>query len=36
MTQGNEKLLVESSSRRLDDEEVLSLAGFDDKAEELG
>jgi FO synthase len=30
MTQGNEKLLVESSSRRLDDEEVLSLAGFDD------
>lgn len=30
MTQGNEKLLVESSSRRLDDEEVLSLARFDD------
>ena len=30
MTQRNEKLLVESSSRRLDDEEVLSLAGFDD------
>ncbi len=30
MTQGNEKLLVESSSRRLDDEEILSLAGFDD------
>jgi len=30
MTQGNEKLLVESSSRRLEDEEVLSLAGFDD------
>jgi FO synthase len=30
MTQGNEKLLVESSSRRLDDEEALSLAGFDD------
>jgi FO synthase len=30
MTQGNEKLLVESSSRRLDDEEVLSLADFDD------
>lgn len=30
MTQGNEKLLVESSSRRLDDKEVLSLAGFDD------
>ena len=30
MTEGNEKLLVESSSRRLDDEEVLSLAGFDD------
>ncbi|MBT3866914.1 MAG: 5-amino-6-(D-ribitylamino)uracil--L-tyrosine 4-hydroxyphenyl transferase CofH [Gammaproteobacteria bacterium] len=30
MTQGHEKLLVESSSRRLDDEEVLSLAGFDD------
>ena len=30
MTQRNEKLLVESSSRRLDDEEVLSLADFDD------
>ena len=30
MTQGHEKLLVESSSRRLDDDEVLSLAGFDD------
>ena len=30
MTQGNEKLLAESSSRQLDDEEVLSLAGFDD------
>ena len=30
MTQGNEKLLVESSSRRLDDEEILSLASFDD------
>jgi FO synthase len=30
MTQGNEKLLVEASSRPLDDEEILSLAGFDD------
>ena len=30
MSQGNEKLLVESSSRRLNDEEVISLASYDD------